>query len=73
RRHGADIASLHPYVFYLEDIGQTFLASAIREPPVRDIARVICREFEVGEDTALRDTELFVQELVRQNVLVLKS
>ena len=51
------------------DVGDRILDLADGTRTVREIATAICSEFEVDEETALRDTADFVFQLVERKVL----
>lgn len=51
------------------DVGDRIIDLADGKRTVREIAQVICTEFEVDEPTALRDTAEFVGALVERKVL----
>ncbi|HEY3446664.1 MAG TPA: PqqD family protein [Myxococcales bacterium] len=51
------------------DVGDRIIDLADGKRTVREIAQVICSEFEVDEPTALRDTAEFVRQLIERKVL----
>lgn len=50
-------------------VGDRILDLADGTRTVREIASTICGEFEVDEETALRDTAAFVGQLIERKVL----
>lgn len=57
----------------LNEVGATIWRLADGSRSIRDIAAVLCEEYDVAPEEARRDTFEFVAELVRRQILLLAS